>query len=233
MIAAGLVVLSSTSAFALITGSKHDLSAGTGGPVKDGAQTQICIFCHTPHNASQTNLLWNRTTTGISGTYTMYSSTSASTTVNNAPAVDSSTTSYLCLSCHDGSIANMNTNTKNFGGLTPALVDSQSASPTLSWDALYKIGASPNLLVGSQVQGDLSDDHPINFVYTTKAGIVAQATARTTLMANNGKEPFDANNRMQCGSCHLVHNEATAPVPSYLLRVAETGSQLCLACHSK
>lgn len=232
MIATGLVVLSSTSAFAVITNSKHDLSSGSSASVKDAGQNQICIFCHTPHNASQTNLLWNRGTTNISATYTMYSSTTASTTVNNAPAVDASTTSYLCLSCHDGSINDMNTNTKNYGGLAKNLVDANDGLPN-GWDALYKIGAGPNL-AGNPTQGSLQDDHPINFVYTVKSGIKALGTAKPLLMADNNKEPFDANGRMQCGSCHLVHNESTAaPAPNYLLRVTEESSNLCKACHDK
>lgn len=41
-----------------------------------------------------------------------------------------------------------------------------------------------------------------------------------------GNEPF-----VECGSCHDPHNDGTAPVS--FLRVDNSGSQVCLACHNK
>ena len=38
------------------------------------------------------------------------------------------------------------------------------------------------------------------------------------------------NNRMECASCHDVHNGGTTPGPG-LLRITTNGSQLCLTCH--
>lgn len=234
-------VLSSTAAFAVITGSKHDLSSTNptaGITVKDSAQTQICIFCHTPHNASSSNLLWNRTETNITATYNMYSSSTMSTIVGAAAALDNGSTSYLCLTCHDGTIADMNTNTKNFGSLTPALADTGTVGST-DWPSLYQIGRSPNFST-PVAQGDLRDDHPINFNYAAAQALNASGLKDTTTVTTNltalatGKAPFDASGKMQCGSCHLVHNEATgATPPSYLLRVSESGSALCLSCHTK
>lgn len=78
---------------ATITGSKHDLSASTGG--------EICIACHTPHNANTTITdapLWNHTMT--EATYELYASPTFNGTTSQPTGV-----SKLCLSCHDGTIA--------------------------------------------------------------------------------------------------------------------------------
>ena len=37
-----------------IVNSKHDLSARGPGPIRAIYETEICIFCHTPHNAAPT-----------------------------------------------------------------------------------------------------------------------------------------------------------------------------------
>jgi len=80
---------------ASIVGSPHDLSgAGYG-------TTQICIFCHTPHNAKTeaSAPLWNHGDT--TATYTLYSSPTFTATGISQPGSNSK----ACLSCHDGTIA--------------------------------------------------------------------------------------------------------------------------------
>ena len=78
-----------------ITGTDHDLSG------KGWGTNQICIFCHTPHNA-KTDLpavpLWNHTTTTAS--FTPYSSPTLTATVGQPDG-----NSKACLSCHDGATA--------------------------------------------------------------------------------------------------------------------------------
>jgi len=63
---------------------------------------QVCLPCHTPHNAllaGEENVLWNHAATGE--TFTMYSST----------AGQPEGTSKMCLGCHDGVTA-----VDNYGG---------------------------------------------------------------------------------------------------------------------
>jgi predicted CXXCH cytochrome family protein len=77
-----------------IVSTAHDLSgAGYG-------TDQICVFCHTPHNAKSPQLapLWNHGSTAA--TFTLYSSPSL-TAVPGQPANNSK----ACLSCHDGTVA--------------------------------------------------------------------------------------------------------------------------------
>lgn len=60
LVAALAVSTVATAAFAAgsstIAGTKHNLSAGSSASYKvatAGGTGQICIFCHTPHNAAQ------------------------------------------------------------------------------------------------------------------------------------------------------------------------------------
>ena len=89
-----LMVLSTHAGAATIAGTAHDLSAYA------NSAGQICITCHTPHNAQSTQLvpLWNHTST--TSVFTLYSST----TLNAVPGQPSNN-SKACLSCHDGTVA--------------------------------------------------------------------------------------------------------------------------------
>ncbi|MBW2694016.1 MAG: cytochrome C [Deltaproteobacteria bacterium] len=84
-----------TAAFAVITGSVHDLKGET-------YTDEICNVCHTPHNATSTVTaapLWDHAESAE--TFTVYSSA----TLDAAPVGQPSGVSKLCLSCHDGSVA--------------------------------------------------------------------------------------------------------------------------------
>jgi predicted CXXCH cytochrome family protein len=77
-----------------IRGSAHDFSG------QSWSQGEVCIVCHTPHNASAVlaQPLWNHDRT--TATFTLYSSDS----LHGAPA-QPGPASIACLSCHDGTIA--------------------------------------------------------------------------------------------------------------------------------
>jgi predicted CXXCH cytochrome family protein len=120
-----------------IVNSKHNLSSSGQGKVKSVAESEICIFCHTPHNASSSAPLWNRYESGQ--VYTPYTSTTLKTTTGQPTGA-----SKLCLSCHDGTVA--------LGML-------RSRSQVIPFT--QPIGGEQNL--GT----DLSDDHPISFRYDT------------------------------------------------------------------
>jgi len=87
----------STSSFAAIDGSAHDLGDDSLGT------TEICVFCPVPHNPLKhlrpDYPLWNHADT--SQTFTLY----------NGSTTTASGNSQLCLSCHDGV-----TNLDAFGG---------------------------------------------------------------------------------------------------------------------
>jgi len=163
----------------------------------------ICLACHTPHNGDQTvpeAPLWNHAVTGSS--FTMYTGTTMDATTSQP-----SGESLLCLSCHDGTIA-----LDSYGGAT-----------------------GTNYISGTGNLGtDLSNDHPISFDYNTALAALDGGLhdPSTTPTALGGTIDHDLlfGGRMQCSSCHDVHN---AEGNTYLLRISNVGSALCLTCHNK
>src|SRR6266536_1982996 len=85
-----------------ITGTDHDFTQGG----TFGAATPIgtCTYCHTPHRALKTLLLWNHTLS----TNTFSWDVPKTTAGTNFPTFAGNTYSgptAKCLSCHDGSVA--------------------------------------------------------------------------------------------------------------------------------
>ncbi len=182
-----------------ITGSAHDFSSAAW-----NTSGQICIVCHTTHNADVSISdapLWNHEMTAA--TFTVYSSSTLDATVGQPDA-----SSKLCLSCHDGTVA-----TDNFGGETAG--------------TNFISGAA---LVGS----DLSNDHPISFTYdatlASNDGGLYDPTTTNSGLGGTIAEDMLIGNKLQCASCHDVHNSSGN---SKLLLVDNSGSALCLTCHNK
>lgn len=184
-----------------IVGSKHDFSTQAW---NTSVGQQICIVCHTPHNASTTVTnapLWNHASTAA--TYTLYASSTLNSTMAQPDA-----SSKLCLSCHDGTIA-----LENFGTTT---------NGTHFITSVYNLGSG------------LNNDHPVSFTYdaalaTADGGLKNPATAASGLGGTINQNMLFGG-KMQCASCHDVHNSAGQPK---LLLKANTASALCLTCHAK
>ena len=196
-----------------ITGSAHDFSDET--QYSWNTTGEICVVCHTPHNADTTVTaapLWNHAIT--SKTFTVYASDTLNATVGQPTG-----TSKLCLSCHDGTVA-----LDSFGGTNGATFMTGSAA----------IGAD-----------ELSNDHPISFTYddaliladgalhalSNSAEIGSGADIRSGTIETN----LLFGGQVQCASCHDVHNKFTVGPTSTnkLLRITNSGSTLCLTCHNK
>lgn len=191
-VAAGALVMASITASAGVAGSKHDLSG------KGYGTDQICIFCHTPHNAKTPQLipLWNHATTATA-LFTLYSSP----TLNAVPGQPTGT-SLACLSCHDGTVA----------------VDAYGSSAG---------NASTKITGDASFGTDLSNDHPISFLYnsalaTADGGLVAPGTNTV------GALPLFSQS-LECATCHDVHDNTHSP----FLRMSNSGSAMCLNCHQK
>jgi predicted CXXCH cytochrome family protein len=183
-----------------ITETVHNLSVSGTGTIKASSESEVCIFCHTPHNSSPVSPLWNRNNTGQ--IYTLYTSSTIQATMGQPDG-----SSILCLSCHDGTIA---------------LGNVVSRSSTIDFSA--GITTMPNS--NSNLTTDLSDDHPISFLYTT------------TLASNDGqlKDPTLItwpveleNSKVQCTSCHDPHKN----LYTSFLKISSKNSELCLSCHNR
>ncbi|MFQ5773641.1 MAG: cytochrome c3 family protein [Kiloniellaceae bacterium] len=123
-----------------VVNTVHNLSVSGPGPFKSLNIDQVCVFCHTPHNAQPQGPLWNRQMSGQ--TYIQY----GSTTLQAFPGQPTGK-SRLCLACHDGTVA-----LGALGNLPPGVIND-----------LQSTFLSGRASLGT----DLSDDHPISFPYDT------------------------------------------------------------------
>ncbi len=158
--------------------SVHNLSASGPGGIHAVAEDQVCIFCHTPHNAAPVQPLWNRAMPVDA--YTVYSSNAL-----DAEPGQPTGSSKLCLSCHDGTIA---------------------LGSVLSRDQIIVMaGGITTLPPGhSNLGTDLSDDHPISFPYT--AGLVGHDPNLVHPGALPADLRLDGNQELQCTTCHDAHD---------------------------
>ena len=174
----GLVCATFSGRAASIVDSPHNLSASGPGSVRATVETELCIFCHTPHNASVEAPLWNRNESGA--TYIPYSSTTLKASVGQPTGA-----SKLCLSCHDGTVA----------------LGMVRSRPT----PIAFLGGITSLPVGSAHLGtDLSDDHPISFTYD-QALVNANGQLKDPSTLTEAVR-LDANSQLQCTSCHDPHD---------------------------
>jgi len=233
----GLVAAASSSFGASIVGSKHDLNGGTWGGAGAGSSTQICVYCHAPHNAAKSLPLWNRTNPDGS-LFKLYSGVNMQN-VSFSSGFTADSTSLFCMSCHDG-VTTMDAihNAGTLGG--GSAVDATGASAA---DAYRTAGA--NVFAGNNIGQianaalggyNLTKTHPINFEVTTVDGQSDLHVGSASKMGTTNQFPLfklEGNRAtarsLECGSCHAVHDSANSP----FLRDTMDQSKLCLGCHNK
>jgi hypothetical protein len=165
-----------------IMGTSHDLSG-------QYAMGTVCDICHLTGTVSNHEL-----TVAV---FDLYSSL----TLDASDVGQPGTSSNLCLSCHDGTVA-----IDSFGGNT-------------GWDY---IGGAAN--IGT----DLSTVHPISFTYdtdlaTTDGKLWDPLTWPSGLVGTIDEDMLFAG-KMECASCHDTHNEyGNSP----FLKKTTMGSELC------
>ena len=204
LVVIGLVgCLLSGSASADLAGSQHDFS-GTPGWVDN---QDMCIMCHTPHDAQADQLvpLWNHQTTTAS--YTLYSSDTLEADDVGQPTGPSK----VCLSCHDGSVA----------------IDAYGGRPGNPAD---RMGSYETEYLGT----DLSDDHPISFTYdttlATEDGQLHDPSSKITSLGGTIQDDLLSDgNRLECTSCHDPHDDTER---NFLI-MSNAEDALCLTCHDK
>ena len=159
-----------------IVNTVHNLSTSGTGDIKATSESEICVFCHTPHNSRPVTPLWNRDDPGI--TYILYNSS----TIDASPGQPDGA-SILCLSCHDGTIAIGNVYTRT---VDISLVSGITLMPTGN----------------SNLSTDLSDDHPISFTYNSALAI-SDGELKDPASITYPVELEDS--KVQCTSCHDPH----------------------------
>jgi len=220
--------------------TKHNLAVSGPGPIRAATETRICIFCHTPHNATPLSPIWNKQLEPRS--YAVYTSP----TLRAGPLQQPTGPTKLCLSCHDGTIG-MGAVVNPSGGITMAGGD------------LLPPGSLSNFGV------DLSGHHPVSFSYFSSLPNDELVSSLPTDLTFGGTDQVHCStchdphndtygkfllkdNRYSalCTTCHRLtgwptsaHATSSAPVvgilprppktwPNYL-QLAEWG---CEACHT-
>ncbi len=234
LVVALLMVSAGSSAWAQrvsdVRNTRHNLSAlGAGGThAQAGSTTEVCVFCHTPHGATQADAagaplrgpLWNRRVPD-GATYTPYTSSSldAQSILDGLNATPGGS-SKLCLSCHDGTMAIGNVNV--LGGRANAQVPMQGTGPGGTMPAGEGTASGFTRNLGT----DLRNDHPISLTYdsalATRDGELRGVDAQQRWPAGSGSvigvrshgykpllplEPTGTTGQgqIQCATCHDPH----------------------------
>lgn len=250
------------AASAQISNTKHNLTPSGPGTVKlapGGGNEEICVFCHTPHGANSSAggpPLWNKGLPATGG-FTLYSTSTLDSTI-----ALSGSPSLACLSCHDGVSAMDNiVNAPGSGGWTPTTGADMAwtwagGSDKMPAGGITNIGQdlSNDHPIGMNYCGFSAADtgsgaitcRDTDFHTTTGANNNVKFNASKQVWwvetpgsptANREKQDLPLYTRtvgsvtgpyVECQSCHDPHVSNTT-----FLRVANTGSQLCLSCHVK
>lgn len=223
-----------------LAGTHHDFS---GKPATTGGETfttGLCTFCHTPHKALSTLLLWNHTLSKNTFSWDV-AKTTAGTDFPTFKGDTYKGPTAKCLSCHDGSVAIGDV--AWFGEGKPDVIDTTK----------HGDGDTFNVGFGGAMKGN----HPVAMPYpylnakntyngvTTGDGAVLTEWQSTPLSnirmfsddgAGNisGGVLVATRTGIECSSCHDPHNKAA--VDDLFLRGKIGGndtSYLCLKCHIK
>ena len=121
--------------------------------------------------------------------------------------------SKICLSCHDGVVA----------------PETYGRNP----------GRAAHLFSKDLMSSVLGNNHPISFTYDSivamkERDLYDPSTKLSGLRGSTGTITEDMLflNRMECSSCHDVHNTKAVPGTKLLVK-DNAGSALCLTCHNK
>ena len=211
LIAVAMIFVAGIASAASIVDSKHDMRTH----ITNETNTEVCVYCHTPHQQGTSQYpLWNHTLSAA-GSYGAYTSPTLNGTISPVPNSNDGSVTSLCMSCHDGTVA-VNSLWKQPG-------DGNVGSSPVTGGVLLA-----NLAISSSASGyignDLQNDHPVNFSYNaaiTGGDNDLRAAPTGSIVLFGGS--------VQCGSCHNVHDPAFPP----FLRQTNGGSAVCLACHDK
>lgn len=180
--------------------NQHNFSKNSKATIRSSNETQICIFCHTPHGASAQSTLWNRKAPEGPNAYLL--NTSSTLAIGNNTKVPTADTGYvedstiypngstrLCMSCHDGVTA--------IGTILNGVINNGDGDAILSAKATKVV--------------DLTTAHPVSFVYKSSGDSVLaainSAKGDTFQYPALATVPLDGEGRMQCTTCHDPHED--------------------------
>ncbi len=227
-----------------VRATKHNFSAapdgsipspphpGTSAPVptrtvKATNETEVCVFCHTPHAATTTDAggaalvapLWNRKVPAGSSYIAYTSSTLDAQYITNSLSSQPGGSSKLCLSCHDGTLAIGEVNVLRGAGsaTTAGTITIPMTTPGVKMPGDNTTGFTRNLGV------NLTNDHPISVTYD-KA--LADRDGELRSLDDNQKYPATTGT--------IIGKRSSGYKPKLPLEStgnADAGQVQCATCH--
>jgi len=198
-----------------VASTVHNLSQSGPGEVRALSETEICKFCHIPHNAVVPQPLWGHVLSRAQ--YAVPSIRTAGSVRQSVPQPDGS--SRLCLSCHDGTVA-----LGEIGG-EPHAIEMAGAD---------RLGPGRRGFIGT----DLTGSHPISFLVpdgdaaSGESGRDMGLRPLSAIQADTDVR-LDAHGKMQCTTCHDPHADKyfdEGRVPRFWVKPTVEG--VCLTCHA-
>lgn len=193
----------------------HNLSVSGPGEIRALDETEVCKFCHVPHNAEAATPLWGH---ALSQAQYQTPELRASGDVP-VPAPQPDGSSRLCLSCHDGTVA---------------LGDVAGEAGGIRMRGAERLRPGHRGFLGT----DLTGSHPISFVLQDSPGdrIAADTDMDLhplSLITADPQVRLDPEGKMQCTTCHDAHSDAhyqSGRVPRFWVKPTYAG--VCLTCHT-
>jgi len=224
------------------TGSFYDPAAGGPPPTTAGG---LCTYCHTPHKASSTLLLWNHKYSSSTFQWDV-ASTTAGTALPSFSGSSYGGPSAKCLSCHDGTVA---IGDVNWFGEAKQVLDTTKMD-----DTIFLITNSVTAGVG-----DLKGNHPVAIPYPLNGApnVYNNIVTGANLATNDFDADPTANNMrlysdvgggiitgkvtpgktgIECSTCHDPHNKAATEdlfLRGKLVGATKASGYICLQCHVK
>jgi hypothetical protein len=197
-----------------VAGTVHNLSVTGPGEIKSQSETEVCKFCHIPHNAVVPSPLWGQALSRVEH-YDVPDIGSGMKDREPAPQPDGS--SRLCLSCHDGTVA----------------LGEIAGGPPIQMSGSWRLTRDRPGFIGT----DLSGSHPVSFV------VPDSRSGDTSGERDMGIKPLDVilsdtgvrlddKGKMQCTTCHNPHEDQfyqPGEVPHFWVK--PTVEEVCLTCH--
>lgn len=198
------IMLIAAASYATINGTAHDFTDGVGDETWNDSG-EMCLPCHTPHNAKDHNEvhpLWNHDYQG-----------SSSFQVWEGAVLGAE--SLTCLSCHDGTTALDAFGHNGSNAVTKTMGDVYAAG-NLGTDLLN------DHPVGVKYPTSGGRYSPIGSIWGGQPAIQSSGFGGLPIFGEGGSE------QVECATCHTPHGS----VNPYMLRISNEDSDLCATCHS-
>jgi len=197
-----------------VAGTLHNLSVSGPGEIRATRETEICKFCHIPHNAVVPAPLWGRRLS--TADYTTPELRRGRPGARSAPQPDGA--SRLCLSCHDGTIA---------------LGEIAGEARPIEMQGGGRLQPGRRGFLGT----DLTGSHPISFRFPDEeeSRLLDSDLALRPLAAvrSDPDVRLDGERKMQCTTCHDAHSDrffVPGKVPRFWVK--PTIDEVCTTCHA-